>query len=336
MTASEAREEPTASMNSMTFSTFRALFGLTAIASLLTLAALPAWAQLPASATLTARSDRVDAALAVDPPRDAAFPASVVELQIPVGGERLPGHIYLAAGPGPHPTVVFLHGFPGNEKNLDIAQALRRMGFNSLFFHYRGAWGATGAYRIAQLPEDALAVLAYLRDPAHREALRIDEAALSLLGHSLGGFTALAAGARDEQLACVMALSPANPGLWRAGLARPDDPTVARLSAYADSLFMLRGLSGESMFAELAALPDSALNTETFGPGLAGKQVLLVVGAEDSVTPAATMFEPVAAAYRGVPGLSLTAEVISGDHSFSWSRLALSRLVLGWADTHCR
>ena len=38
--------------------------------------------------------------------------------------------------------VLLLHGFPGNEKNLDLAQDLRADGFNVLFFHYRGAWGS--------------------------------------------------------------------------------------------------------------------------------------------------------------------------------------------------
>jgi pimeloyl-ACP methyl ester carboxylesterase len=281
-------------------------------------------------------SASIDRSLNEDPLFDAAYPPAVIELQIPSSAEQLPGHIYLAAGKGPHPTVVLLHGFPGNEKNLDIAQALRRHGFNTLFFHYRGAWGGTGTYRVAQLPDDALAVLAFLRDDTQADRLRVDREALSLLGHSLGGYTALAAGARDRELACVMSLSPANPGLWKAGLQQPDDGTVERLSAYADSLFMLRGLSGERLFAELAATPDERLDTTLFGPGLTGKNVLMVVGEQDDVTPATTMFDPVVAAYGTQPGPNLTASVISGDHSFSWSRIALTRLVLGWAGEHCR
>jgi pimeloyl-ACP methyl ester carboxylesterase len=51
---------------------------------------------------------------------------------------------YLAGGPGPHPTIVLLHGFPGNEQNLDLAQSIRRAGWNVLTLHYRGAWGSPG------------------------------------------------------------------------------------------------------------------------------------------------------------------------------------------------
>ena len=91
--------------------------------------------------------------------------ASITELTIDSGGHRMPGLIYLANGPGPHPTVLLLHGFPGNEKNLDIAQDLRRNGFNVLFFHFRGSWGADGSYRVSGLPADVDAVLSYLRQP---------------------------------------------------------------------------------------------------------------------------------------------------------------------------
>ncbi|MEM1403108.1 MAG: alpha/beta fold hydrolase [Pseudomonadota bacterium] len=277
----------------------------------------------------------LDAAIGEDPVFDAEHPATVVELAIPSHGERLPGHIYLASGEGPHPTVVLLHGFPGNERNLDVAQALRRFGYNVLYFQYRGAWGGTGSYRIGHLAEDALSVLEYLRNPANAEELRVDRSALSLLGHSLGGFTALATGAQDDDLRCVMALSPANVGLWKLGGA--DDAEAAQgLKAYADSLFMLADFSGEIMMDELAAAELVDLDTRGFGEGLKGKAVLLMVGDRDDVTPADTMLIPVAEAYREYEGIDLTTRIIAGDHSFSSTRIRLIREILAFAGDRCR
>ena len=66
------------------------------------------------------------------PAYDADFPPAIVELHFESHGDRLNGHAYLADGPGPHPTVILLHGFPGNERNLDLAQDLRSDGFNVL------------------------------------------------------------------------------------------------------------------------------------------------------------------------------------------------------------
>ena len=54
---------------------------------------------------------------------DGAFPPTMGELSFESGGCKLNGFMYVANGPGPHPTVVILHGYPGNERNLDPARA---------------------------------------------------------------------------------------------------------------------------------------------------------------------------------------------------------------------
>src|SRR6188508_3331608 len=64
--------------------------------------------------------------------RDPAYPAEMAELALESGGERLNAILYVAAGRGPHGVVVLLHGHPGNERNLDVAQAIRRAGFSVL------------------------------------------------------------------------------------------------------------------------------------------------------------------------------------------------------------
>ena len=273
--------------------------------------------------------------LASDPVRDADHSPAINELTIPSDGSRMPGLIYVANGAGPHPTVVLLHGFPGNEKNLDLAQALRRAGFNVVFFHYRGAWGAEGDYRISQLPDDVAAVLAYLRDQDNAERLRVDTTRLSLLGHSLGGWTSLAAGSRDDDVVCVGAIAPADVGLWAAGL-KVGDENAKRLAGYADSLFMLDGFDSEAMVDDLTSTDQANLAMTGFGEGLKGKSVFLITGDSDPVTPADTMTLPASEAYAKAGGMKLRTLIISGDHSFSWSRMDLTRQVLNWARSDCR
>jgi dipeptidyl aminopeptidase/acylaminoacyl peptidase len=83
-------------------------------------------------------------AIATDPPADRAHPATMETVQVPSHGVLMNGLVYVAAGVGPHPVVLLLHGFPGNEKNLDLAQAMRRAGWDVLYFDYRGSWGNAG------------------------------------------------------------------------------------------------------------------------------------------------------------------------------------------------
>ena len=82
------------------------------------------------AATLHAQS--APSAIFADLPADSAHPASLVEIAVPSHGAQLLGAFYLASGAVPHPTAIIYHGFPGYEQNLDLAQALRRAGYNVL------------------------------------------------------------------------------------------------------------------------------------------------------------------------------------------------------------
>ena len=113
-------------------------------------------------------------ALYADLPRDAKHPARNEVLHLPTHGVQVNGLAFLAAGAGRHPTFVFLHGLPGNEKGHDLAQALRRAGWNAVTFNYRGSWGSPGAFAFDHTIEDAAAVLAYLRDTANARTLGVD------------------------------------------------------------------------------------------------------------------------------------------------------------------
>ncbi|WP_345127938.1 alpha/beta fold hydrolase [Dactylosporangium darangshiense] len=85
-------------------------------------------------------------------------------------GVRLPSVLLTPAGDGPHPLVVMLNGFPGNERNADVAQALRRVGFAVLTFHYRGSWGTGGEWSWGNVLADVRNVLASVREGALSEA----------------------------------------------------------------------------------------------------------------------------------------------------------------------
>src|SRR5690348_13115195 len=78
---------------------------------------------------LWAAEDSVPPAIYTDLPHDAQYPASIVVLHIPSHGLLINGVAYVPNGRGPHPVLVLCHGLPGNEKNLDLAQAVRRAGW---------------------------------------------------------------------------------------------------------------------------------------------------------------------------------------------------------------
>ena len=86
------------------------------------------------------------AAITTDPPPHHAAPAPLQSVPSPRPRALLHRLGFRAPGPGPHPVVLLLHGFPGNERNLDLAQTIRRAGWDVLFFDYRGSWGTPGDF----------------------------------------------------------------------------------------------------------------------------------------------------------------------------------------------
>jgi pimeloyl-ACP methyl ester carboxylesterase len=180
-------------------------FAFAAAASVLLLAAAPAIradqgfdaAELGRIADNASVSAALDETLQ-DPERDEAHPASNRQLVIPSGPVRpelgrpaeMNALFFLAAGEGPKPTMLLLHGLPGNERNLDLAQAVRRAGWNVLTFTYRGAWGSEGTFSIQHAMEDGAAALAFLRSAEAARTYGIDPGHIVVAGHSMGGMAA--------------------------------------------------------------------------------------------------------------------------------------------------
>src|SRR6202050_5497877 len=163
------------------------------------------------SAALTP-AQSVPAAIFTDPPVDAAHPAKMTVLPIPSHGVLINGLVYQPSGAGPHPTLVICHGLPGNEKNLDLAQAARRSGWNAVTFNYRGSCGSPGNFSFSQNLEDADAVLAFLRDPAQASSLGIDTQHIAIAGHSMGGWVVAHTAAHDHSLIGAVLISAGDMG----------------------------------------------------------------------------------------------------------------------------
>lgn len=122
---------------------------------------------------------------------DTTSPASLTELFIPSGNSQIAGLIYSANGLQKHPTLLLLHGYPGNERNLDIAQVVRSHGWNVIYFDYRGSWGSQGKFSFKNCVEDVVNVVAFCNK--YQDSLKIDTSNIVLFGHSMGGWVCLKA-----------------------------------------------------------------------------------------------------------------------------------------------
>lgn len=136
---------------------------------------------------------------------DKSSPAGMTELFIPSDGALLAGFIYKANGAGKHPTLLLLHGYPGNERNLDLAQVVRAHGWNVIYFDYRGSWGSQGRFAFKNCVQDVVNVVGYCKKYA--DSLQVDTSNIVLFGHSMGGFVCLKALAELPEIKKGFALS---------------------------------------------------------------------------------------------------------------------------------
>jgi alpha/beta superfamily hydrolase len=259
-------------------------------------------------------------AVYTDPPHDAANPARSEVLHIPSGGVKINGLAYIAEGAGRHPTVILCHGLPGNEKNLDLAQAIRRAGWNVVTFNYRGSWGSPGEFRFVNNPQDAEAVLAFIRDTANARALGVDTRRIVLGGHSMGGWvTALVASHHPELLGAFL-ISAADMG------AKYSVPREKLVNFMADDMESLAGVTSESMADELITNGSNWMFGGTKTEGLAHLPILILTANDGLVTNV----EPLIKQLRSLGNQRVVVMHHATDHSWSDSRIKLESWIISW------
>jgi acetyl esterase/lipase len=262
----------------------------------------------------------VPSAVIADPAPDAKFPARLEVIHVPTGGVKINGIVYVASGAGPHPAFVFFHGLPGNEKNLDIVQSVRRAGWTAVAINYRGSWGSPGTYRFAHNLEDANAVLAFVRDPANAKALGIDPSRIVIGGHSMGGWVVAHTAAKDHALLGAVMISAGDMGAIGAGLAR--EPLIKEMSQDMEGL---SGVTAEGMADELIANSQDWSFAKA-APSLK-KTPLLILTSDDGL---AGQSDALAAAIKAQGGKHLSTVHAATDHSWSDHRIALQSAVVNW------
>ena len=274
---------------------------------------------------LPANAITIPGAVIEDPAPNAQFPARLEVIHVPTGGVDINGIVYVAAGPGAHPTLVFFNGLPGNERNLDVAQAARRAGWNVVTINYRGSWGSPGKFSFAQNLEDARATLAFVRDPANAKRLNVDPAQLAVGGHSMGGWVAAQTLAADSTLLGGIIISAGDFG--GAGQYALQN-RAAIVSMMNDNRESLAGVTAETMTDELAA-HGTQWSFATLAPKLTQARLNILYSHDFVEAQSVALIK----AIQQNGGKLLASTFVPTDHSWSDKRIELQALVVTWLQT---
>lgn len=266
------------------------------------------------------------ASATVDPPRNPAFPARNAQLVIASNGSGMNALFFLAAGEGPKPTMVLLHGLPGNERNLDLAQAVRRAGWNVLTFTYRGAWGSQGVFSIRHALADVGAAIDLLRTPEAIRRYGIDPGRIVVAGHSMGGLAALSHVARDPGVAGIVILDAWDAGATARQLRAGGPAAVEAMVAELDDIGHSLGPVTAADLVDELVLRGGDWNFSGFEAGLGARPLLTIYATHGGAAENRAFAERL----RARSGTRVTAVEIDSDHSFADSRIRLANEVVQW------
>ena len=231
--------------------------------------------------------------------------------------------LYSAGGKKPNPTVLLLHGIPGNEQNEDLAQELRRKGFNVLTFHYSGCFGSDGEYSLANDLEDAETVLDFILND---NKFGLDKTKIFAVGHSLGSFVCGQILSKRKEIKAGVFITPCNIG--RIFDIKSESPDLYRKTVefLDETRLWLNGVK-QNQFLEEISVHKADYPLETQAKILKNKPVFIIEGSLDEVTPPKYHSRPFINALKRENAENLQVLTLETDHFLSDMRIELAESV---------
>lgn len=237
--------------------------------------------------------------------------------------------VYRTAGEGPHPTVLLSHGFPGVEKNFDLAQALRRIGFHVVAYHYSGSWNSDGAYAFAHDLEDGESVLDFILAD---QTLGFDRERVFAAGQSVGGFVTAHLFAKRKELRAAAMLAPCDLG-EAAQMGVSTEAGRLLLDILEDGAPWLNGTDAETLLQETREKAE-LFRLSALAKGMADRPLLCIGAGLDECCPPQAHCLPWVTAVREAGG-SARYEEMETDHSFSDMRMEMIRRTAEFLAAEC-
>ena len=230
---------------------------------------------------------------------------------------KLFGRILMAINKQPKPTIIFLHGNPGFEKNEDIGQALRRGGYNAVFFSYSGTWGNNGVFNYKNSINDLNSIVDYLIVNSKR--LRIDKENIYLCGFSMGADIAVITGNKNRNIKGVISIDPWN------GFFELNNKNDSDLEKYIRNLEQRPCINIESGAEYVASILDN--RNMDLQPILKNysKPIIHIFSKEKSMNEFKNNCELANQELKVIE---------ASDHSFSDKRIALTNEIALWIKNH--
>lgn len=262
-----------------------------------------------------------------------------VDITIDNNGVNLRGKFFVAKGEGSYPTLILLHGFPGNEYSaLGMGKQLAHSGINVLTFNYSGTFQSEGFTSFRNSLADIKAAYNFIHLPINTSKFKIDATAIIVGGYSFGGGLAMTYAMNHPEIKHVFSIAGND---WGEHMEEyTHNPEIkAQIDASIDSV-----VSSGTVRPEPGAQPRDIASSglETLEPTLylkrnasllANKDILLICGWDDHGVRIERYTLPLYRALQKENAEHVKIIAFQDNHAFQKSREDLITTIIVWIKT---
>jgi uncharacterized protein len=259
-----------------------------------------------------------------------------VSIDLRNNGNKLDAKLYLVEKVISPPTVILLHGFPGNASSpYGLAERLVKNGINVLVFNYEGSFNSEGIFTWENCLNDIGVAITFLKQKDNMQQFKVDTSKIFVCGCSLGAALTLSAAVHNSEIRKIIAVVGGNdlsiylqkmksdPGFRKAlvkriAAARPPNGPIRGDSVYIQNYFD-RIMSNYEYF-------DLIKNAEK----LKNRDILFITGWLDTTVP---MEEFIVPTYRHLKNLNpetVSIKAFETEHTFANKREELANSISEW------
>ena len=262
------------------------------------------------------------------PEFDKNFPPTMDPVIFKSEGEKIVGTMFITDGEGPHPTILLLHGFPGNETNFDLAHTFKRAGFNVFVFHYRGTWGSSGEFSFENGITDTKNAIEFLRHPDVCKAYRIDPSDIRIIGYSMGGFFGFYNALQFSDIKKIAFIAGFNFGLFAKMLPSIENAEEMTIDSLKKGSAILSKADPEKLFGQIKQNYEK-WDLLSYVDKMKDKNIFLISAKFDTIAPAEIHHQPLMQALK-MNKINFEEKNIETGHGLANKRIELATVLVNW------
>ena len=268
---------------------------------------------------------------------NSVFGQSFDSFKLERDGIKLNAKLFTAEGEGPFTTVILLHGFPGNEKDvLGLGNEFSKVGINTLSFNYSGTYGSEGEFRFEDILKDIDAAFDFIRKPENLKKYNIDKNRIYLGGWSFGGGMTLTYAAMHPEINAVFSIAGNDHGVFfreyweNPELAKFIDAEFEKLTPPNGPVRFAKGARMKEITKEYLEKVTPFYDLRKAAPVLADKNILLIGGWDDAQVRIDTNLFPLYTELKKNKAENTKIVSFQDNHAFVSSRENLAKAIIDW------